>query len=121
MRTILGTSLLAAGLLAGAARAGETPPGGAWAECQVTAVAAFRDRVELRCAGPAADLAGGEGAPREFAIETLGPLTEPVLRLAIAAKDRGRPLGVLFVKDAAANPGGCVADRCRRIAGIELR
>lgn len=121
MRTIMAAILMAAGALAGAARAGEAPAGGAWAECQVTAVAAFRDRVELRCAGAAADLSGGEGVPREFAVETLGPLTEPTLRLAIAAKDRARPLGVLYVKDAAANPGGCAADRCRRIAGIELR
>lgn len=123
MRTIL-TGLLLAASLCGGARAGDAPEGGAWTDCSVTAVAAFRDRLIVRCAAPppGAPLQGGSDAPpREFAIEAMGPLTEPVLRLAIEAKGRGRPLIILYVRDASANPPGCPVDRCRRIAAVELK
>lgn len=118
------TALLAAAALAGPASAGDAPEGGAWVDCSVASVAAFRDRVVVHCAGPAAPsgLTGAaDGPPRDFAIETTGPLTDPVLRLAVAAKGGGRPLAILYVKDPGANPSGCPADRCRRIAGVELK
>ena len=123
MRTIL-TALFLAGSLTGAAAAADAPEGGGWADCAVTSISAFRDRLVVRCA-PSAPVSGLQGAaaetPREFAIEATGPLTEPVLRLAIEAKGRGKPLAILYVRDPAANPLGCLADRCRRIAGAELR
>jgi len=121
---LMAAAALTVASLPAPALAADASGGGAWTECQVASVAAFRDRLEVRCApsSPAAGLAGpGEVVPREFAIETVGPLTDPTLRLAIEAKGRGRPLGILYVRDPGANPSGCAADRCRRIAGIELR
>lgn len=123
MKIILTALVLAAGLT-GTAVADEAPEGGAWVDCTVSSVAAFRDRVIIHCAAPppAKGLEGaGEGPPRDFGIESMGPLTDPVLRLAMGAKSAGRPLAILYVKDPVANPPGCPADRCRRIAGIELR
>ncbi|MDP1737423.1 MAG: hypothetical protein Q8L23_08280 [Caulobacter sp.] len=123
MRTIL-TALFLAASLTVPALAEDPPMGGAWIDCNVASVAAFRDRLIVRCASvaPAKGLQGEtEGPPREFAIEAVGPLTEPVLRLAIEAKGRGRPLTILYVREASANPAGCPADRCRRIAAVELK
>jgi len=122
MRTIL-TALLLCGSLSVPALAADAPEGGAWIDCSVTSVAAFRDHLLVRCAAPAAaGLQGGsDTAPREFAIEAMGPLTDPVLRLAMAAKSGGRPLAILYVRDPAANPAGCPVDRCRRIAAVELK
>jgi hypothetical protein len=122
MRTIL-TALILGASLTGAARAEDPPSGGAWIDCTVVSVAAFRDRLIVRCASaaPARGLQGEAETPREFAIESIGPLTEPVLRLAIEAKGRGRPLAILYVRDPSANPAGCPADRCRRIAAVELK
>lgn len=123
MKIILTALVLGAGLT-GPAVAGDTPEGGAWIDCTVSSVAAFRDRVVIHCAAPPAGK-GLEGAadapPRDFAIESMGPLTDPVLRLAVSARSGGRPLAILYVKDPAANPPGCPAERCRRIAGIELK
>ena len=122
MRTILIALGLCSGL-AGAATAMEAPAGGAWTDCSVTSVAAFRDFLLVSCAAPPGPAVKGaeEGPPREFGIETLSPLTDPVLRLAMAAKSGGRPLAILYVKDRAANPPGCLFERCRRIAGVELK
>lgn len=117
MRTLLTALFLSAGLT-GAAGAADAPDGGAWIDCSVTAVAAFRDHLTVRCAPSGLQ---GEATPREFAIEATGPLTEPVLRLAIEAKGRGKPLAILYVRDAGANPPGCPVDRCRRIAALELK
>jgi hypothetical protein len=119
---------LIAGMTLTTASAAEDPPtGGAWADCAVASVAAFRDRIIVRCAPPAPAKGGGlSGAAepavlREFAIESVGPLTDPTLRLAVAARTSGRPLEILYVKDPGANPPGCPSDRCRRIAGVELK
>ena len=124
MRTVLMAVVLGAGLTS-AATAAEAPTGGAWTDCSVTSVAAFRDYLLVTCAaGPGAGLQGSgiaTGTPREFGIESMSPLTDPVLRLSMAAKAGGRPLAILFVKDSAANPPGCLLDRCRRIAGVELK
>lgn len=122
MRTFLTILTLGIGLTT-AASAADAPEGGAWTDCSVTSVAAFRDHLVVRCAAPAATGLQGasDTAPREFAIEAMGPLTDPVLRLAMAAKSGGRPLAVLYVRDPAANPVGCPADRCRRIAAVELK
>lgn len=126
MRTVLTVLSLALGLgLTGAATAAEAPAGGAWTDCSVTSVAAFRDYLLVSCAaapGPGLQGAGvATGTPREFGIESMSPLTDPVLRLAMAAKSGARPLAILYVKDSAANPPGCMLDRCRRIAGVELK
>lgn len=123
MKIILTALVLSAGLT-GAAVASDAPEGGAWTDCTVSSVAAFRDHVTIHCAAAPAGKSldgGGEGGPRDFAIESMGPLTDPVLRLAVGAKSGGRPLAILYVKDPAANPPGCPAERCRRIAGIELK
>lgn len=118
MRTICTVLILAAGL-SGPAVAAEAPAGGAWLDCSVATISAYRDRLIVSCA--ASTLQGGGAAPREFAIEAMGPLTDPVLRLAMAAKSGARPLAILYVKDPAANPPGCPADGCRRIAAVELK
>lgn len=125
MRTIL-TSLIVFAGLTGPAVAAEAPEGGAWIDCSVSSVAVYRDHVSVHCAAsaPAPPLRGGAGGgstPREFAIESIGPLTDPVLRLAIEAKRGGKPLAILYVRDASANPPGCVTEGCRRIAAIELK
>ena len=121
MRTFLTILTLGIGL-ATAASAADAPEGGAWTDCSVASVAAFRDHLVVRCAAPAAGLQGGaDTGLREFALEATGPLSDPVLRLAVAARSGGRPLAVLYVRDPAANPVGCPADRCRRIAGVELK
>ena len=123
MKIILTALVLSAGL-SDAAAAGDAPDGGSWIDCTVASVAAFRDLVIVHCAAsPAAKGLEGGGAalPRDFGIESMGPLTDPVLRLAVAATGGGRPLAILYVKDPAANPPGCPADRCRRIAGVELK
>ncbi|MFZ5669592.1 MAG: hypothetical protein ACOY4K_08860 [Pseudomonadota bacterium] len=120
MRTWL-AALTACAAVAVPAAAEEAPPGGAWTDCQVSSVAAYRDRIIVRCAAPplAKGLDGGQ--PREFAIESMGPLSDPTLRLALAAREAARPLAILYVMDPVANPSGCPADRCRRIAAVELR
>ncbi len=122
MRTILTAVILCAGLT-GAAAAADAPAGGAWTDCTVLSVAAFRDHVKVHCAAatPTKGLEGSEAPPRDFAIESVGPLTDPVLRMGVAARSGGRPLAILYVKDPGANPPGCPQDRCRRIAGIELK
>lgn len=123
MKSILTALIVFAGL-SGPALAAEAPEGGAWTDCAVTSVSVYRDHVSVHCAAsaPAPALQGaGEAIPREFAIETAGLLTDPVLRLALEAKGRGKPLAILYVRDASANPPGCVADGCRRIAAVELK
>ena len=117
MRTICAVLILAAGLTS-PTLAAEAPAGGAWLDCTVATIGAYRDRLTVSCA--ASSLLGAD-APQEFAIEAMGPLTDPVLRLAMAAKSGARPLAILYVKDPSANPPGCVADRCRRIAAVELK
>lgn len=121
MRTPLTALVMSAGLT-GTALAADAPDGGGWINCSVTSVAAFRDHLTVHCgATETASGLRGEAQLREFAIESTGPLAEPVLRLAIEAKGRGKPLAILFVRDPAANPPGCPVDRCRRIAGLELK
>jgi len=124
MRTVLTALIFSAGL-GTQTLAAEAPAGGAWTDCSVVSVAAFRDYVLVTCAeAPGAGLKGAgvaTGTPREFGIEAMSPLTDPTLRLSMAAKAGGRPLGILYVKDSAANPPGCLLERCRRIAGVELK
>ncbi|MBI1404927.1 MAG: hypothetical protein GC145_02225 [Caulobacter sp.] len=117
-------ALAAALLLSSAvpALAEDPPEGGAWASCQVSQISAYRDRLMLKCAGPAAkDLDGEATTPRVFAVETRDPLTETLLTLAIEAKGRGLGLDILYVKSPAANPDGCDKETCRRAAGVTLK
>lgn len=90
----------------------EAPEGGAWTDCQVSAISVYRDRVEVGCAG---------GALKSVVVETSDPLADMLLRLAIEAKGRTRPLAVLYVKSEAANPAGCSAETCRRVVGATLK
>ena len=115
--------LLAAALLLAPAPvfAQDAPEGGAWTDCAVAEIAAFRDRIEIVCAAPAKGMAGEKTSPRRFAIENRDPLTESLLPLAIEAKGKGRPLGVLYVVSAEANPADCAKETCRRVAGVVLK
>ncbi|RYF95009.1 MAG: hypothetical protein EON95_03175 [Caulobacteraceae bacterium] len=104
------------------ALAQDAPEGGAWTDCTVSEIAAYRDRVEIVCAGPAAKgMAGDKAGPRRFAVETRDPVTDSLLKLAIEAKGRSRPLGVLYVVAPEANPADCPAATCRRVAGATLK
>jgi hypothetical protein len=115
--------LLIAALLAApsATFAQEAPDGGAWTDCTVSEIAAFRDRLEIACAAPARGMAGEKAGPSRFAVETRDPLTESLLTLAIEAKGRTRPLRVLYVVAPEANPADCPAETCRRAAGAVLK
>lgn len=99
----------------------DAPEGGAWTDCTVAEIAAFRDRIEVVCAAPAKGMAGEKAAPRRFAVENRDPLTESLLPLAIEAKGKGRPLGILYVVSAEANPTDCAKETCRRAAGVVLK
>jgi hypothetical protein len=101
----------------------EAPEGGAWTDCSVAEIGAYRDRVEIVCAAPAAGkgMAGEKTGPRRFAVENRDPLTDGLLKLAIEAKGRGRPLGVLYVVSPDANPADCSKETCRRAAAVVLK
>lgn len=116
MRALLPSLALAATLLAAPALAQDTPEGGAWTDCAVASVALLRDRMVIRCAG----LAGAE-TPRLFAMESNDRMLDPVLRVALDAKARGRPMGVLYVTAPVANPAGCLAADCRRLVAVESK
>jgi hypothetical protein len=122
---VMKTLFLAAALVAAAAlpvHAEEPPEGGAWTDCQVSEITAYRDRLLVACGGPAGKGIDGETpAPRRFAVETRDPLTDSLLRMALEAKGRARPLAILYVKSPAANPDGCDAETCRRAAGVTLK
>ncbi len=115
--------LLAAALLAAPAPvlAQDAPEGGAWIDCTVSEIAAFRDRLEVACAAPAKGMAGDKAAPRRFAVENRDPLTDNLLSLAIEAKGRARPLAILYVVSSDANPVDCDRETCRRAAAAILK
>lgn len=119
-RLILAAALM---LAPASAFAADAPDGGAWTDCTVSEIAAFRDRLEIACAAPAAakGMAGDKPGPRRFAVETRDPLTESLLTLALEAKGRNRPLGILYVVAPEANPADCPAETCRRAAGAVLK
>jgi len=98
------------------ALAQDTPEGGAWTDCPVTAVTVMRDRMVVKCGG----LAGADN-PRMFAIETSDRLLDPVLRVALDAKARGKSIGVLYVKATLASPSGCLPADCRRLVAVESK
>lgn len=104
------------------ALAQDAPEGGAWIDCGITEIAAFRDRVEIACSLPAAGKGAGDKAqPRRFAVENRDPLTESLLPLAIEAKGRARPLAILYVVSPEANPTDCDRETCRRAAAAILK
>jgi len=108
--------ILVATLLSVPAGAQETPEGWVWTDCQVTGVTVMRERMVVKCAG----LAGANTA-RQFAMESSDRLLDPVLRIALDAKARGRPMGVLYAKPTAASPPGCEAADCRRLVAVESK
>lgn len=116
MRALLPSLALAATLLTAPAVAQDAPEGGAWTDCAVTAVTVMRDRMVVKCAG----LVGAD-YPRMFAIETNDRLLDPVLRIALDAKARGKPISVLYVKATLASPAGCLAADCRRLVAVESK
>lgn len=125
MRTIL-TTLAASLILTGVANSAEPPPpGGAWVDCTLASITAYRDHLILRCsvATPTGELEGGADSPppREFAVEAVGPLSDPVIRMALDARARGKPLAILYVRDPVANPAGCAVEWCRRIMAVETK
>lgn len=115
--------LIAAALLAAPlpALAQDAPEGGAWADCTVSEIAAYRDRLEIACTAAAKGMAGEKAGPNRFAVETRDPLTESLLTLAIEAKGRTRTLRVLYVVSPQANPADCPAETCRRAAAAVLK
>jgi hypothetical protein len=120
MKTLL--SLTAAALLLGPAFASAddapaAPAGGAWAECNILAISAYRDHIGLICMPPSPD----DGAPRQFAVEMTNPLSDAVLRLAQQSLTLKRPLRLLYVVAPEGNPNGCPAKTCRGIVGVEAR
>ncbi len=115
MRTLV-LALAAASALSTPALAQDTPEGGAWTDCAVASVTLLRDRMVVRCAG----LVGAE-TPRLFAMETNDRLLDPVLRIALDAKARGRPMAVLYVKATTASPFGCAPADCRRLVAVESK
>jgi hypothetical protein len=116
MRALLLAAAAAALAMSAPALAQEPPEGGAWTDCAVTAVTVMRDRMVVKCGG----LAGADN-PRIFAIETSDRLLDPVLRIALDAKARGKPMGVLYVKSTMASPAGCAAADCRRLVAVESK
>lgn len=93
----------------------DTPAGGAWTECSLLAISAYRNRIGIACApGPA-------GAPTQFAVEMTNPLADATLRLAQQSLTLKRPLRVLYVIAPEGNPAGCDPKTCRGIVGIEAR
>lgn len=116
MRTPLLALALAASALSAPAVAQDAPEGGAWTDCPVTAVTVLRDRLVVKCGG----LAGADN-PRLFAMETRDRLLDPVLRIALDAKARGKPMGVLYVKATMASPPGCAPADCRRLVAVESK
>lgn len=115
MRTLL-LALAAASAFSTSALAQDTPEGGAWTDCAVASVTLLRDRMLVKCAG----LAGAD-TPRTFAMETSDRLLDPVLRIALDAKARGKPMGVLYVKATMASPAGCAPADCRRLVAVESK
>ena len=103
------------------ALAQDVPEGGAWIDCTVSEIAAYRDRLEIACAAPSKGMAGEKAGPSRFAVETRDPLTENLLTLAIEAKGRARTLRLLYVVSPQANPADCPAETCRRTAGAVLK
>ena len=116
MRMLLASLILAASTFSTPVLAQDTPEGGAWTDCAVTAVTLMRDRMVVKCGG----LAGADN-PRLFAIETNDRLLDPVLRVALDSKARGKPIGVLYVKATLANPTGCAPADCRRLVAVESK
>jgi hypothetical protein len=110
--------LLAAPTLAGAEDAPDVPAGGAWTECNILAISAYRNRIGLTCAPSAV---AGDSTPRQFAVEMTNPLADATLRLAQQSLTLKRPLRVLYVVAPQGNPVGCDEKTCRGIVGIEAR
>jgi len=92
------------------------PLGGAWTDCPVASATIHRDRLEIKCTG-----AASAETPRVFAIETNDQMTDFILRMALDAKARSRPLALLYVKASMANPTGCAPETCRRIVAAESK
>lgn len=94
----------------------DTPAGGAWTECSLLAISAYRGRIGITCT-PDAD----KTAPSQFAVEMTNPLADATLRLAQQSLTLKRPLRVLYVIAPEGNPAGCDPKNCRGIVGIEAR
>lgn len=116
MRVLPPLLILVAALLSAPAGAQEAPEGWVWTDCPVTGVTVMRERMVVKCAG----LAGAD-TPRQFAMESSDRLLDPVLRIALDAKARGRPMGVLYAKSTAASPPGCAPADCRRLVAAESK
>jgi hypothetical protein len=140
MRTVL-TALsvgLALGLgVTGGALAAEAPVGGAWTDCTVLSVAAFRENVLVTCAAaPGAGLQGAgvaTGTPREFGIEVMSPPDRPGAAPGPVGQEQraapGHPVRQGLRRQSAGLPDGTLpSDRrggaeiagCRRGRGLTL-
>lgn len=120
MRTpLIAAALLLAASSAAPALAQEAPEGGAWTACRLAEIAAYQDRFEFVCEAASKDVAGA--GPSVFSLERRDLAADAALSLAIEAKRAGRPLLVLYVKSAQANPNNCPEETCRRLVAVRLR
>lgn len=94
----------------------DTPDGGAWTDCSLVAISAWRNRIGITCA-PGPD----KTAPSQFSVEMTNPLADATLRLAQQSMTLKRPLRVLYVISPDGNPMGCDKANCRGIVAIEAR
>ncbi len=127
MKTLLSLTAaltLLAPALAGAQDTSDAPTGGAWTDCNITVISAYRNRIAVSCAAPVPNGVAGQApdsTPRQFAVEMTNPLADAVLRLAQQAIALKRPVRVLYVVSPEGNPAGCDVKICRGIVGIEAR
>ena len=127
MKTLLRltlAALLLAPSFAGAQDAPSAPNGGAWIDCNIIAISAYRDHIGVTCAAPAGVGLSGQSpddTPRQFAVEMTNALADALLRLSQQAVTLKRPLRLLYVIAPEGNPSGCPAKTCRGIVGVELR
>lgn len=106
--------MLLAPAVSGAQESEDTPTGGAWIDCNLVGITAYRNRIGVVCTPLS-------GAPSQFAVEMTNPLADAVLRLAQQSLTLKRPLRVLYVVAPEGNPAGCDPKTCRGIVGVEAR
>ena len=95
--------------------------------CPIVDIATFNNRVHIHCTPQisACSLQPGKCAapepPQYFAVEASSAMAPTVIQIALAALSSKRPLNIFYDDNAAANPGGCQQNDCRRIIGVVIR
>lgn len=93
--------------------------GEGWVMCQVAEIAAFADRAHVRCLN-GVDHGTRTQPPAFVAVDIVAQpgLASALMTAGARARDSGNTLYVLIDYAAAANPPGCLAEDCRRAAGV---